>query len=427
MPFRTMIKKPLETQSDSVPSRFETLWPIAAVTLLLLFFSIGELFRFFFAALALGGLFILVRQRPSPTEKGFLWFSAVFACLWLPMLLSIPDSESLGVSAVAAARYLMYLLAAYIWMHAYARHEGARALLGGAFAVLLLWTADTVFQLITGVNFFGQAPFEGQRITGMMGTRVTLVLAIMSPVFFHAVLRFGSWKRPLVLLLFPYLLVILYGGTRVAWVLLLLSILSYSVVLWAMGLRKALRWGALSLAVMAVVASLAVAQTDWLKERIVQVDGLFSGDYAQINVALSDRLPHWVGAMRMYEANPINGIGVKSYKHSYPDYAPEDELTRGQPHLFLLEVAAETGTIGVIGFAIFHLLVIGMVIWLLRRQAYDAVPWGIALILAAFPLSATLELYAHFMSAFVFYLAMVFFALATTSADGNGSRLREFL
>lgn len=414
------MKNPFATQSASEPSPFAIWWPVAAATLLLLFFSIGELFRFFFAILALGGLFVLLRRRPIRIERGFWWFSAAFACLWLPMLLSIPDSESMSVSAVATARYLMYLLAAYLWMHAYARHEGARALLGGAFAVLLLWTADTVFQLITGVNFSGEAALGGQRVTGMMGTRVTLVLAIMSPVFFHAVLRFGSWKRPLALLLFPYLLVILYGGTRVAWMLLLLAILSYAAVLWAMGLRKALRWGGVSLAVMAVIATVAVAQTDWLKDRIVNMEGLFSGDYAQVNVALSDRLPHWQGALRMVEANPINGIGVKSYKYSYPRYAPEDEVFRGQPHLFLLEVAAGTGTIGLVGFATFHLLVAGMLIWLLRHQAYDAVPWGIALMLAAFPLSATLELYAHFMSAFVFYLAMVFFALAGASSGRAG-------
>ncbi|WPL18867.1 Lipid A core - O-antigen ligase [Thiorhodovibrio winogradskyi] len=417
-----MLKKALDGRAGSAQARFEHLWPVVAATLLLLFFSIGELFRFFFAALALAGLVVLIRRRAWPTDQGFLWFSAAFACLWLPMLLSLPDSESPAVSVIATARYLMYLLAAYLWIEAHGRHPGSRALLGGAFAVLLLWTADAVFQLVTGVNFFGQEAFGGQRITGMMGTRITLVLAIMSPVFFHAVVRFGSRKRPLALLLFPYLLVILYGGTRVAWMLLLLSMFAYALVLWAMGLRKALRWGVLSVAVIAVIASLAVAQTDWLKERIVRLDGLFSGDYAQMNVAVSDRLPHWIGAARMYQENPINGIGVKSYKYSYADYAPEDERFRGQPHLFALEVAAETGTIGLIGFALFQLLIAGMTLRLLRHQAYDAATWGIALLLAAFPLSATLSLYSHFMSSFVFYLAMVFFALASPSQPRDSER-----
>jgi O-antigen ligase len=250
-----------------------------------------------------------------------------------------------------------------------------------------------------------------------MGPRLTVVLATMSPIFFHALLRFGSRRRPLWLLVFPYVLIILYGGSRIAWMLLVLSVLLYGALLWAMQVRLALRKAVAAMAVVLVITLLALTQTDWLQRRVVQLGGLFSGDYELVNIAVSNRLPHWEAAARMYAENPINGIGVRNYKFSYPEYADGDPVFRGQPHLFVLEVAAETGTIGLVGFALFLALIGALLLRLVRARRYEAVPWGIALLLAAFPLSATLSLYAHFMSAMIWYLAMIFFAVAARESQ----------
>ena len=393
-------------------ARVTAAWPAAAATLLLLFFSIAELFRFFLAVLALGGVYVLVRRREWPRGRWFLLFAAAFACLWIPMLASVADAEFPQVAATATARYLIYLLAGYLWIGAFVRYGTARALLAGAFAVLLYWSADALFQFVTGVDFFGHEAFAGERLSGMMGPRLTVVLAAISPVFFHALLRFGARRRPLWLLVFPYLLVVLYGGSRIAWMLMLLSLTLYSALLVAMGVRLRFRRIAVIVSVVIVVTAIAVAQTDWLEQRVVDLSGLFSGDYTQVNTAVNNRLPHWQAAARMYERNPVNGIGVRNYKFSYPDYSNGDQVFRGQPHLFLLEVAAETGTIGLVGYTLFLVLIAAAMMQLARRRQYEAIPWGIALLLAAFPLSATLSLYAHFTSALIWYLAMVFFAVA---------------
>jgi O-antigen ligase len=387
--------------------------------LLLLFFSVGELFRFLLAALAVGGLYALVRGRVQLRDRWLLLFSAAFACFWLPMAISVVDAESPQVAATTTARYLIYLLAGFLWIGAFVRHGTTRALLGGAFAILSFWTADALVQLVTGSNLFGEEAYAGQRLSGMMGPRLTVVLAIMSPVFFHALLRFGSPRRPLWLLVLPYLLVILYGGSRIAWMLLVIAVCLYAALLWAMGARPRLRRAAAVLAVAVALTVLAVAQTDWLQQRVVQLSGLFSDDYALVNTAVNNRLPHWEAAARMYQENPINGIGVKTYKFSYADYADGDTVFRGQPHLFVLEVAAETGTVGLLGFALFLALIAALLLRLVRQRHYDAVPWGIALLLAAFPLNATLSLYAHFMSALIWYLAIVFFAVAARETQAS--------
>jgi O-antigen ligase len=179
-----------------------------------------------------------------------------------------------------------------------------------------------------------------------------------------------------------------------------------------MQLRVDLRKAIPAVVLAAAVGVIAVAQTDWIEKRIVVVGGIFSGDYETVDAAVNNRLGHWVAALEMYRENPVNGIGVKNYKFSQPAYARDDEIFRGQPHLFLLEVGAETGSIGLIGLALLGLFTVFIIVQLIRDGQFEAVPWGLSLLLAAFPLNATLSLYAHFMSALVFYLAMVFFAVA---------------
>lgn len=387
-------------------------FPVASAAALLLFFSIGELFRHFFGLLAVAGLVAIVAERHVPRHSGFRAFAFAFLLLWLPILLSAVDAEAAGVTATTTARYLIYLFAGYLWITRFSEVGNPRSLLVAAFAILTFWSLDATFQLGTGVNFFGNEPLDGTRLTGMFGPRLGFVLAILAPVFFHAVYTFGKGFRWLWLLLFPYVGVILYGGSRVSWMLLAIAALSYLSVLVLM--RAQMNWRKLLFRTLLItlIFIVAVAQTDWLKERFAKVAGLMSDDYETVNVAVSDRLPHWQGAVRMYLANPVNGIGAKGYKSSYHRYSRGDEIPRGQPHMFFLEVAAETGTIGLIGYGAFLVFILARLVSLVGERRFDAVPWGIALILAAFPLSATLSLYAHYMSAVIWFLAMVFFGVA---------------
>lgn len=391
-------------------------FPVVIATLLLLFFSIAELFRFFLAALALGGLYRMLVRRHALRDRWLLLFYALFACLWIPITLSVIDAENPRVAAVTASRYLIYLFAGYLWIGLFVHSGNSRFLLGGAFGVLLFWTANAIFQLLAGVDFFGQESLDGQRLSGMMGHRLTLVLAIMSPVFFHGLLCFGERLKPLWLLIIPYLVAVLFGGSRVSWMLLILSLLLYAGVMMMMRIQFDARRLAVALTMALAIILVAIAQTDWLRDRVTRIGDLFSGDYALVNAAVTNRLPHWEAAARMYASNPINGIGVKNYKFSYFDYAGDDDTFRGQPHLFLLEVAAETGTVGLIGYAVFLALIVATLLRLLRQRRYQAVPWGLALLLAAFPLSATLSLYAHFMSALIWYLAILFVGVAAREA-----------
>jgi len=222
---------------------------------------------------------------------------------------------------------------------------------------LLVWISDRLFQLATGVNLLGRETVDQGRLTGMLpGVEFGLVLAVLSPVCFHAMRDYGRKVPLLWLILVPYLVMILYSGVRVSWVLLIISVVLYTALLVAVNGTFNWRRIALNLFLVISVCGVAVYQTGWLKERFVKITGLASGgEYETINASLSNRLPHWEAAIQMYRENPINGIGVKSYKDSYARYSNGDKTPRSQPHLFVLEVAAGTGSIGLIGYGAFSL------------------------------------------------------------------------
>jgi len=388
-------------------------FPVVAAIMTLAFFSIGELYRFFLGLLAILGLAQLVIERRRPGEQWLTWYIAAFMCIWIPILLSVVGAESMDASLSVALRYLIYPFFGYFLITRFRTAGRPRSLLAGTFAILLLWTGDGLYQLATGVDLMGRESLVEGRLTGMIpGVRLGFVLALFSPVFFHAVRTFGK-KLPLLWLsLVPYLVVILYGGSRVSWMLLIVSAVLYTGFLLLTSNGVDWRKIAPRLFLVVSVCGLAVYHSNWLKERFVVLPDLASDDYAKVNAAVSDRLPHWEAAIRMYRANPVNGIGVNGYRDSYARYSNGDETPRGQPHLFLLEVAAETGSIGLIGYGAFLVIVAAALFRLARQRRYEPIPWGISLLVAAFPLSATLSLYAHFMSAMVWYLATLFFGLA---------------
>jgi O-antigen ligase len=395
---------------------------VAVAIATLFFFSVGELFRFFLGLVAVVGLVVLVMERRQPKGPWFRWYVAVFACVWVPIALSATDAESMSTTVIVAARYLIYLFAGYWWITRFTNAGKPRPLLAGVFAILLFWCLDGVLQLATGVNILGNEPLDQQRLTGMLGPRLGYVLAFLSPLFFHAVRTFGDRVPMLWLTLFPYVLVILYGGSRVSWMLLAVSVLLYTGLLLVMRVRVNGGKVALRLILIGAVCFIAIIQTAWLKERFTVLTGLASDDYETVNIAVTDRLPHWQAAIRMFQANPVNGIGVRGYRDAYFRYSDGDTNTRSQPHMFLLEVAAETGTIGLIGYGAFFVLILVKLWGLLKERRFDAVPWGFALLLAAFPLSATLSFYAHYMSAMVWYLAMVFVGVAAYEERSKRTR-----
>src|SRR2546426_3005663 len=72
----------------------------------------------------------------------------------------------------------------------------------------------------------------------------------------------------------------------------------------------------------------------------------------------AERLAHWLAGLHMFLDHPILGVGIGNYANAYPQYFITiftDPL--GHAHNYYINIAAETGSIGLIAFALFLLAI----------------------------------------------------------------------
>ncbi|HET8840643.1 MAG TPA: O-antigen ligase family protein, partial [Ktedonobacteraceae bacterium] len=68
----------------------------------------------------------------------------------------------------------------------------------------------------------------------------------------------------------------------------------------------------------------------------------------------AERLAHWIAGLRMFEAHPVLGIGIGNYPDVYANYyITIFSNSLGQAHNYYINIAAETGAIGLVAYLCF--------------------------------------------------------------------------
>ena len=138
---------------------------------------------------------------------------------------------------------------------------------------------------------------------------------------------------------------------------------------------------------------------------------VFKGDYDSIDRASAHRLPIWETASRMALDNPLNGVGVKGFMFSYHKYAAPDDPFKAKgashPHLFLLEVLAETGTVGLLAMLFSVALVFKLGAENLKKWSPLQAGSAITLAITFFPLNAHVTLYGSNYSQVAWLMAAI--------------------
>ena len=89
------------------------------------------------------------------------------------------------------------------------------------------------------------------------------------------------------------------------------------------------------------------------------------------NYAALERLAHWQSALDMWQDHPWLGVGFGNYAAAYAQYAlPKWPMALGHAHNYYLNVAAETGLLGLVAYLSFWGLVFWHV-WRILRTAVD--------------------------------------------------------
>jgi len=338
----------------------------------------------------------------------------VFLCFWLPMIASSFDSympHKSWVSSISALRFL----AAALSMAVLLRADSTRwRVIRWTSFLLIFWSVDGFVQLIFGNDLFGIA-MHPDRLNALFVQKYQFfgpTLAMLSPLLLeYARRRWPAWAWVGAFTL--TLGAVLIAGMRAGWLAMGLVL---AVYMWLMlrpenrGLRKA----SLSIPVFVITTIIgSYLISPLFQARLEQSLAVTQGSQAALNAASTYRVPIFKTSLAMFKTHPVNGVGVRAFPKAYLEYAAEDDVhiqradgKRGATHAhnLVLEVMADTGSIGLL--AMFAGFVLVMRFWrsMTPARRVEAFPFALALAMVLFPLNSHFALYGTYMSSLIWIL-----------------------
>jgi O-antigen ligase len=342
----------------------------------------------------------------------------LFACYWLPALVSAPDSAAPGVSWRSVAEFLRFLPFAIFVCFALREASAWSRIDAAIAAVVILWLLDAWVPAFTGHSILGAT--ETERLPGILGAgnlKLGLVFAVLSPfVLTQARQRFG--RHGLMFASIFILVPILLAGERAAW---LIYALVAATFLW-LEVRSALRFVvgsvlAAAIVAMAIIAAMHLSAS--FASRIERTLLVLEGSSQAIDAASSGRVRIWTTAERMALAHPLNGVGVRAFRYAYAQYAgPNDYFVNPKAndegafyaHQIVLEILTETGLIGLLFWIAGAVLALRA--WWRASSAARARAFapGLALVAMTFPLNTHLAFYSAWWGMLFWWLLALYCA-----------------
>lgn len=404
-------------------------WPCILILLAFVGFVSKALYNYPIGLMALLGAYTLIRDpKVILKDKTLKIFSLVFLCLWLPLLISFPDAVNKAHSARTVFPYLRFFFAGiFIITELNKKPERISFIIKGIYYIVLFWCVDATIQFIFGKNLLG-FPYEPGHITGMFYPRNTIshICAILSTfTFFYAYNNFEK-KKLLALSIIPLFFILLLSGRRAAWVMLALSCLgfiSYSFYFSKNKKRFSKLLGIITGTIVILLCSTIVFHKP-TNDRFNVTLGLFSGNYEQISNATAKRLPIWETSISIIKKHPVNGVGPRGFRHIYKEHATEDDFyikfNKGmpsQPHIIILEILAETGLIGFLGYIFVLFLIFNLLFKTKDKKAL--IPYFIPVIVAMFPINTHMAFYGSIWSSMTWLLLALYFSKVKKISSNN--------
>jgi len=212
------------------------------------------------------------------------------------------------------------------------------------------------------------------------------------------------------LLVIPLYIVVFDCGRRSVWFMLALNTLGFTVyhITVARYRRRLITRLILGGLIVALVLGVVLATQETVQRRVHMTMGLFSTNIEQIDAATSNRIDLWKTAWNMYTHHWINGIGPRCFRDAYRDYAKKDysfyKTSQTHPHMMLMEILAESGSIGLAGYLLFLFL-----LWRNTRRYFDdkaCFACFLSLFTATFPLNSHVAFYGAYWSSILWWMVM---------------------
>ncbi len=355
----------------------------------------------------------------------------LFLCYWIPVFLSSFDSidaQGSWIHTLASLRFLAAALAMSLLLNTPSARE--RVLRWTAY-LLLFWAADAFIQLYIGHDVFGIA-MHPDRLNALFIKRYQFfgpTLAMLSPlVLEHARRQWPPWAWA-----FSFALIlgaVMIAGMRAGWLTMALVLGTY-MALMAKRENRELRRTIFTIPALAVIVlAISYFSSPLFQQRIDTAQAFLTGSEISIDASSMERVPIFKAALKMYREHPVNGVGIRAFPKAYMDYAEPDDVhimksggVSGAKHAhnILLEVMADTGTIGLIGllaalvFLVYHYRKTSPVE---RREAF---PFALALVLILFPLNSHFAIYGIYTTSLIWFLVGLWGASLRLEGGAPGS------
>ncbi|MFH1487022.1 MAG: O-antigen ligase family protein, partial [Chloroflexota bacterium] len=202
---------------------------------------------------------------------------------------------------------------------------------------------------------FGQPnPYAGYLVFSVSMLCGLLITAVAYRRVGKSLLSFGIFMGTAIVVL----LAVLMSFSRGAWLALFVALcviaviasrraLGYLSLLFFVGVLL-LTLGAFQLVPAAAVERLSVVTESF---SLFDARGVAPTDE---NWAIVERMANWQSSWEMFLDNPIMGVGIGNFSLFYPDYAlPGWDVPTLHAHNFYLNLLAEGGVLGLIGYTIF--------------------------------------------------------------------------
>ncbi len=395
--------------------RLQTEWPSWMAVAFIALLPFGRLAEVPLSVFALALPFV----ARSPANRARLktvapMLVALFLCFWLPMVLSCFDSMAPQKSASQTLAALRFLAAACSMAVLLSLPSARWRVLRWSAFLLLFWAVDGFVQLLLGADLFGIA-MHPDRLNALFVQKYQFygpTLAMLSPLLLEYARR--EWAPWAWAVSFTLVLgAVLISGMRAGWLTMAVVLLTYVLLMFQRENRE-LRRMMLSVPLLAVlILSFSYFASPLFQQRIESTRAAYLDEGAELDEATSNRLPIFTTAWNMYVHHPVNGVGVRAFPVAYMVYAAEDDIhirksggVSGATHAHnvVLEVMADTGTIGLLGLLLGAVLALR---WWWRgspAQRQDSFPFLLAVLLILFPLNSHFAIYGTYTSSLLWFL-----------------------
>ena len=205
-------------------------WPCIILVLAFFGFISKALYNYPVGIMALVGIYIVISSpKLLLNDNTIKSFTLIFLCIWLPQVVSLFNAVDIKHSLHTVIPYLRFLFAGIFIITLIAKDQKRiDFVIKIIFFMVLFWSIDGAIQFFFKKDIFGY-PWESGQITGMFYPRNTIahICAILSPFVFLYIYDNLIQKKYLILSVIPLFFVVLISGRRAAWVMLVLTSLSF--------------------------------------------------------------------------------------------------------------------------------------------------------------------------------------------------------